>query len=53
MKMGAKRYLSGLIEFDRARWKQHFGERWPKLVALKKTYDPDMILNPGFIDFGE
>jgi cytokinin dehydrogenase len=53
MKVGGKRYLSGLIEFDRARWKQHFGERWPKLCSLKQTYDPDGILNPGFVDFGE
>ncbi len=53
MMAGGKRYLSGLIEFDRPRWKQHFGERWPKIVALKKTYDPDGILNPGFIDYGE
>ncbi|HEU5181819.1 MAG TPA: FAD-binding protein [Candidatus Polarisedimenticolia bacterium] len=53
MMAGGKRYLSGLIEFDRPRWKQHFGERWPRIVALKKTYDPDGILNPGFIDYGE
>ncbi len=49
---GARRYLSGFIEFDRARWKQHFGPRWDELCGLKKTYDPDGILNPGFIDYG-
>ena len=53
MMVGAKRYLSGLIEFDRPRWKQHFGAHWPRLQSLKKTYDPDGILNPGFIDYGE
>ena len=53
MMVGGKRYLSGLIEFDRARWKQHFGAHWPRVMALKKTYDPDGILNPGFIDYGE
>lgn len=53
MMVGGKRYLSGLVEFDRPRWKQHFGEAWPKLLAAKKTYDPDGILNPGFIDYGE
>jgi cytokinin dehydrogenase len=53
MAAGGKRYLSGLIEFDRPRWKQHFGEIWPRLQAFKKTYDPDGILNPGFIDYGE
>ncbi|PYS95884.1 MAG: hypothetical protein DMF50_06840, partial [Acidobacteria bacterium] len=47
-----KRYLSGFIEFDRARWKQHFGPRWDDLCRLKKTYDPGGILNPGFIDYG-
>ena len=49
---GGKRYLSGFIEFDRPRWKQHFGPRWDDLCRLKKTYDPDGILNPGFIDYG-
>jgi hypothetical protein len=52
MQAGAKRYLSGLIEFDRPRWKQHFGARWDDVCRLKKTYDPDGILNPGFIDYG-
>jgi cytokinin dehydrogenase len=53
MAAGGKRYLSGFIEFDRARWKQHFGERWSKVLHLKKTYDPNGILNPGFIDYGD
>ena len=53
MMAGGKRYLSGFIEFDRPRWKQHFGARWPKIVEMKKSYDPDGILNPGFIDYGE
>ena len=52
MMVGGKRYLSGFIEFDRVRWKQHFGQHWPQILALKKTYDPDGILNPGFIDYG-
>ncbi|HEU4401301.1 MAG TPA: FAD-binding protein, partial [Candidatus Polarisedimenticolia bacterium] len=49
---GGKRYLSGFIEFDRKRWKQHFGDRWDEVCRLKKTFDPDSILNPGFIDYG-
>ena len=49
---GGKRYLSGLIEFDQPRWRQHFGPRWDDLRRLKKTFDPDGILNPGFIDYG-
>ena len=52
MMAGGKRYLSGLIEFDRTRWKQHFGARWDEVCRLKATYDPDGILNPGFIDYG-
>ncbi|HKN47260.1 MAG TPA: FAD-binding protein [Candidatus Polarisedimenticolia bacterium] len=52
MAAGGKRYLSGFIEFDRPRWKQHFGPRWDDVCRLKKTYDPDGILNPGFIDYG-
>ncbi len=51
MAAGAKRYLSGFIEFDLPRWERHFGAAWPRIQALKKTYDPDGILNPGFIPF--
>jgi cytokinin dehydrogenase len=53
MAAGGKRYLSGFIEFDRPRWEQHFGAAWGRVRDLKKTYDPDGILNPGFIDYGE
>jgi cytokinin dehydrogenase len=53
MAAGGKRYLSGLVEFDRPRWRQHFGAAWARLLELKRTFDPDGILNPGFIDYGE
>jgi cytokinin dehydrogenase len=46
---GAKRYLSGWVNFTADEWKEHFGERWSELVALKRRYDPDSILNPGFL----
>ncbi len=49
LKAGAKRYLSGFIQFDEARWKAHYGETWPLLREWKTKYDPDRILNPGFI----
>ena len=50
--LGGKRYLSGFINFDAEQWSAHFGPRWPELVALKKKYDPEGRLNPGFVDFG-
>jgi FAD/FMN-containing dehydrogenase len=52
MAVGGKRYLSGFIEFDGPRWKQHFGARWEEVRRMKVVFDPDGILNPGFIDFG-
>jgi FAD/FMN-containing dehydrogenase len=49
--MGGKRYLSGFIEFTPAQWREHFGDRWEGLVALKRKYDPEGRLNPGFIKY--
>ena len=46
---GGKRYLSGYINFDRAKWENHFGEHWRTLIELKSHFDPQGILNPGFI----
>ncbi len=48
---GAKRYLSGWVNFTPDEWKAHFGPRWDELVALKRRHDPDGILNPGFLPF--
>ncbi len=49
---GGKRYLSGYITFDTAeRWAAHFGDKWPVICAAKKKFDPDGILNPGFIQY--
>lgn len=50
---GGKRYLSGMIHFDHAGWKNHFGPMWPVLNRLKKQYDPKGVLNPGFIQYDE
>ena len=47
--MGGKRYLSGYVDFDEEDWKEHFGPEWPFLLAAKRRYDPDGILNPGFV----
>jgi cytokinin dehydrogenase len=49
--MGGKRYLSGWINFDHAAWKAHYGEQWPVVAAAKRKFDPQGILNPGFIKF--
>jgi FAD/FMN-containing dehydrogenase len=48
---GASRYLSGLIQFDAPRWKAHYGEMWPRLCEWKRRFDPERVLNPGFIPF--
>lgn len=53
MAAGGKRYLSGLVQFDREKWRRHFGDKWPELARLKRKYDPKGILNPGFVDFSE
>jgi FAD/FMN-containing dehydrogenase len=45
-----KRYLSGYITFDTPeRWAQHYGDEWPRILEAKKKYDPDHIMNPGFV----
>lgn len=49
--MGGKRYLSGWIKFDQNQWKAHYGDAWPKVVELKKKYDPKGVLNPGFVQY--
>jgi FAD/FMN-containing dehydrogenase len=48
---GAKRYLSGWIDFTPDDWKEHFGARWDELTVLKRRFDPDGVLNPGFLPF--
>jgi cytokinin dehydrogenase len=47
--MGGKRYLSGHVDFTPEEWQAHFGERWAPFVAAKRRYDPDGILNRGFV----
>jgi FAD/FMN-containing dehydrogenase len=47
--VGGKRYLSGWLDFDESAWQAHYGERWSEFVSAKRKYDPDGILNPGFV----
>jgi cytokinin dehydrogenase len=49
--MGGKRYLSGWINFDHAAWKAHYGDHWPAVTTAKRKFDPQGILNPGFLKF--
>ena len=48
---GGKRYLSGWIQFDQNQWKAHYGDKWATVVALKKKFDPQGVLNPGFVKY--
>jgi len=47
--MGGKRYLSGYVEFTPEEWREHFGPMWEPFVAAKRRFDPEAVLNPGFI----
>lgn len=47
--MGGKRYLSGYVDFDATEWREHFGGEWAAFQEAKRKYDPDGILNPGFV----
>lgn len=42
--LGGKRYLSGWLEFDINRWRQHYGaERWKEITSLQRRCDPDHL----------
>ncbi len=47
--MGGKRYLSGYVDFNEEEWRAHFGAEWEFFAGAKRKYDPDGILNPGFV----
>jgi FAD/FMN-containing dehydrogenase len=44
---GGARYPIGTVPSAPTDWRAHYGERWPRLVALKRRYDPAGILTPG------
>jgi FAD/FMN-containing dehydrogenase len=47
--MGGKRYLSGYVDFTEPEWREHFGAMWEPFAAAKRRWDPDGVLNPGFV----
>jgi FAD/FMN-containing dehydrogenase len=49
--LGGKRYLSGIVQFAKEHWKEHYDNVWAEMKRMKKKYDPNGILNPGFIDY--
>ena len=51
IQVGAKRYLSGWVEFDREGWQAHFGSQWPRVLEWKSFFDPNGILNPDFVQY--
>lgn len=46
-RLGGTRYPIGSLPFTRTDWARHYGEQWPRLLALKHRYDPAGILTPG------
>jgi FAD/FMN-containing dehydrogenase len=47
--MGGHRYLSGYVAFDDEEWRAHYGDAWRSFEEAKRRFDPDGILNPGFV----
>lgn len=48
---GGTRYPIGTVPSAPADWRDHYGDRWPHLVDLKRRYDPAGILTPGHAVF--
>lgn len=49
--MGGKRYLASWAQLDLAQWRLQFGDYWSRVNELKQKYDPERVLNPGFIQY--
>lgn len=49
--VGGKRYLVSWADFDSAQWRRQFGEYWSTVNQMKRRFDPDFILNPGFFQY--
>lgn len=51
LQMGGKRYITSWSELDLPKWRLQFGDYWFKLNEMKRKYDPEGILNPGFFQY--
>ena len=49
--LGGKRYLTGWIRFSHDDWRGHYGEHWPRVLRRKAEFDPQGVLNPGFVRY--
>jgi cytokinin dehydrogenase len=49
---GGKRYPVGSVPFSPRDWRDHFGRRYPALLAAKARWDPRRVLTPGQGIFG-
>jgi hypothetical protein len=43
--LGQKAYVNGQSEFDEARVRALYGEKYDRLAALKERYDPDNVFH--------
>lgn len=49
--MGGKRYIASWSDLTLAQWRSQFSDYWLKLNEMKRKYDPQRILNPGFFQY--
>jgi FAD/FMN-containing dehydrogenase len=45
--LGGVTYPVGTVTWSYDRCREHYGERWPAFLALKRRYDPNMIMTRG------
>lgn len=51
LEMGGKRYVASWTDFNLSQWRLQYGDYWGKVNEMKRKYDPQGILNPGFIKY--
>jgi cytokinin dehydrogenase len=45
--VGGYFYPIDSVPMDVSDWRRHFGPRWPRFVAAKRTFDPSLLLAAG------